>query len=62
VKKVFEVYAKWTNTSARERLDLERMSAALRALPSIAAKSRPTLPKISPEFETPNLSDRQKTL
>jgi hypothetical protein len=47
VKKIDEVYARWSNTPEEEKLDLGRFFAAVISLPC-AAQNRPDLPKFCP--------------
>jgi len=54
IKKIDEVYGRWRNTPADERLELEALFQAIRMLPVRAAKSRPNLPKSSPSAEGEN--------
>jgi integrase len=58
VKKIDEVYGRWSNTREEEKLDLERFFAAVIALPR-AAQSRPNLPKFCPS-EKAKLSDEME--
>jgi hypothetical protein len=55
VKKIDEVYGRWSNTPEEDILDLKRFFAAVIALPR-AAQSRPILPKFFPS-EKARLSD-----
>ena len=49
-----EVYGRWLNTPAGERLNLEELFQAILALPAKAAKSRPNLPKSGPNLKSEN--------
>ncbi len=51
IRKIDEVYGRWLNTPADDRLDLEALFRGITMLPARAAKSRPNLPKSSPSAE-----------
>ncbi len=54
IKKIDEVYGRWLNTPAEERLDLDALFRDVLILPAKAVKFRPNLPKSGPNEEGEN--------
>ena len=58
VKKIDEVYGRWSDTPDEEKLDVEHLFAAVISLPR-AAQSRPNLPKFCPSEKAKFFDDSE---